>query len=129
MYIYSTAQLNDAIEKFRNEITGYNTSETWENAEEVLENSIISNIDEEINRGFLNHADETEILVPATNNLDITNTIDVGDIDGYFEYFIGHKDMTYMPDDQFDSLDDAYVTYIALVIMQKVTLHNMNTPH
>lgn len=128
MYIRATTRLNDAIEKFRNDLIQCNSQNTYESARTVLDNTIISNIDEEIDCGLFNHEDKEDILAPTKNDLDITNTIDIGQVDGYAQYLIGDKNPIYMPDDQIDSLDDAYVTYIALVIMQKVTLHNMNAP-
>lgn len=129
MHIYLTDEFNSALETFRTKLTGYSEMETYRAARRVLNNVHVSSLDDELNEGIVNSTD-LNLFIDTNERFNTLSTIDLEDLSGYRDYLLGHIDPMYMPDDQDDQeLEDAYVVYLALTIMQIVTYHKVSGTH
>lgn len=129
MHIYLTDEFNSALETFRTKLTGYSEMETYRAARRVLNKVHVSSLDDELNEGIVNSTD-LDLLTDTNGEFDTLPTIDLEDLSGYRDYLLGHIDPMYMPDDQDgQELEDAYVVYLALTIMQVITYKKVSGSH
>lgn len=129
MRIYLTDELDSALSTFRTTLTGYNEMKTYRTARQVLNNVHVSSLEDELNEDIVNPTD-LDLLVDNNEEFNTLLTIDLEDVSGYRDYLLGHIDSTYMPDDQPDQkLEDAYVVYLALTIMQIITYRKVSGDH
>lgn len=129
MHIYLTDELDSALSTFRTTLTGYSEMKTYRTARPVLNNIHVSSLEDELDEGIVNPAD-LDLLTDTNGELDSLPTIDLEDLSGYRDYLLGHINPMYMPDDQDgQELEDAYVVYLALTIMQIITYKKVSGTH
>lgn len=129
MRIYLTEEFSSALETFRTTLTGYDEMKTYRTARRVINNVHVSSLEDELDEDIVNPTD-LDLLVDNNEEFNTLPTIDLEDVSGYRDYLLGHIDPTYMPDDQDgQKLEDAYVVYLALTIMQIVTYKKVSGDH
>lgn len=129
MRIYLTEELDSALSTFRTTLTGYSEMKTYRTARPVLNNIHVSSLEDELDEGIVNPTD-LDLLVDNNEEFNTLPTIDLEDISGYRDYLLGHINPAFMPDDQPDQkLEDAYVVYLALTIMQIITYKKVSGTH
>lgn len=113
MRINITDALCDNVDTLRKRIADSDDTGTYFAARSTLNSISFADLSDEMS------AEDAKPLVEEPMYL--SNTINVGDLDGYAYYLIGHHDADFLPEDQFLTLDDAHTVYVAMLLMFAVT--------